>query len=153
LFSAKEIIALAIRIETNGEATYRKAARLVRHPEIEAKLVWMADQEEAHAKWFRNLKVDFVEIEANILKDEFNRMMLDRIVGRRSFTLEGLDFTQIDQVNELLTMFIEFERDTALFYELIGAFVESESTQKHLSMIIDEEQRHVEILQDIAITA
>ena len=56
MFSTAEIIDLAIRIEKNGEKTYRKAQEKVSDLSLASMLQWLADEEVEHAKWFVELK-------------------------------------------------------------------------------------------------
>ena len=51
-------------------------------------------------------------------------------------------------VEALLQLCIEFEKDTILFYEMIGSFIEDTKTSEKLDDIIEEENRHIELLED-----
>ena len=56
MFTLGEIIDLAIRIEKNGESTYRKAQKEVSSSKVSAMLEWLADDEAKHEKWFTELR-------------------------------------------------------------------------------------------------
>jgi rubrerythrin len=58
VFEIKEILELAIRLEKNGEATYRKAMALSSDASMNALLQWMADEEVSRREWFAALKSD-----------------------------------------------------------------------------------------------
>ena len=45
-------------------------------------------------------------------------------------------------------MSIEFERDTELFYEMLGGFIGDETTLGQLEQIIEEENRHIQVLEE-----
>jgi rubrerythrin len=47
----------------------------------------------------------------------------------------------------MVETFIEFEKDTILFYQMLETFLQDEQTRKELEKIIDEEERHVESLR------
>ena len=52
MFSIQEILDLAIRLEKNGESVYRTAAAKLFRADLVSLLVWMADEEVKHARWF-----------------------------------------------------------------------------------------------------
>ena len=52
LFSANEILDMAIKLEKNGEVVYRDAIANISNPELITLLEWMADEEVKHADWF-----------------------------------------------------------------------------------------------------
>jgi len=56
VFEIKEILDLAIRLEKNGEATYRQAILTSTHAELKAALDWMAQEEASHGQWFSRLR-------------------------------------------------------------------------------------------------
>ena len=56
MFTLNDIINLAIRIEKNGEETYRKAQEEVSNPSLASMLKWLAEEEVEHEKWFTQLK-------------------------------------------------------------------------------------------------
>jgi rubrerythrin len=59
-----------------------------------------------------------------------------------------VDFSSIDHVKDLLGLAIEFEKDTVLFYEMIGTFIQDGETLNQLKAIIEEERGHITILED-----
>lgn len=50
MFSANELLDLAIKLEKNGEAVYRDAIEKIPNPELVRLLEWMADEEVKHAQ-------------------------------------------------------------------------------------------------------
>lgn len=48
----------------------------------------------------------------------------------------------------ILQVAIGFEEDSITFYEMIGGFVEDVETLRHLNSIIEEEKRHITILEE-----
>jgi rubrerythrin len=59
-----------------------------------------------------------------------------------------LDFSKIDQVHDLIAIFIEFEQDTVLFYETLKPFIEDNDTLNYLNKIIAEENNHIAKLHE-----
>jgi rubrerythrin len=137
LFSASEILDMAIKIEKNGEAVYRNAIDKVPKLELVLLLEWMADEEAKHANWFSNLKLDIRENRANPFMEEMSRELFDDILGDKNFSLKDIDFS-----------FIDFEKDSVLFYEVLEPFIEDPDALKNLKKIIEEEKNHIKKLQE-----
>jgi rubrerythrin len=142
LFSIHEILDLAIRLEKNGESVYRNAIDKVFKPDLTSLLVWMADEEVKHAKWFSDLKQKLETDSINPFMEEMGREIFTDMLGEKSFSHQEVDFSKIDQVHDLIAIFIEFEQDTVLFYDTLKPFIEDNETLKHLEKIIAEESNH-----------
>ncbi len=148
MFAINEILDLAVKLEKNGEATYRQATAMIDDPELLGLLKWMAEEEVQHAKWFSELKLAIASGEANPILEEMSRELFEDLVGDQSFSLKEVDFTRIQSVSEMMKVFIEFERDTVMFYEILIPFIEDPKTLEHLKKIISEEQHHIERLTE-----
>jgi rubrerythrin len=148
VFEIKEILELAIRLEKNGEATYRKAMASCSDESMNALLQWMADEEVSHREWFAALKSDLDSGVKNPFIEEMSRQVFKDLVGGQSFSLKEVDFSKVGSTHELISIFIEFEQDTVLFYELIAPFIEDEETRGHLQRVIAEENRHIDRLRE-----
>jgi rubrerythrin len=148
MFNLGDIIDLAVRLEKNGENTYRKAMKEVTDPSISSVLNQLAADELEHVKWFEDLRerVESTGIAPEL--DEMGKMMLQNILGDQAFSISEADFFKIDNIKELLELSIEFEKDTILFYEMILAVIEDEKTIESLNAIIEEENRHVRVLAE-----
>lgn len=152
LFSGREILDIAIRIEKNGEAVYRRAMEKVSNPVLVALLEWIADEEVRHAQWFADRKQNAEGVSDSPIVEEMNRELLNDLLEGQSFSLEGRDFSAVETVHEMITIFIEFEQDTVLFYEMIAPFVEGEETLVELQKIIVEENRHIAHLKEFLLS-
>ena len=146
MFSVPDIIDIAVKLEKNGENRYRKAIASHRSDELKALLAWMVEEEVKHAQWFMELKAKVALDEEMIAMREMNQKMLGEFIGKQAFSLNEVNFDLVEKQNELIKIFIEFENDTILFYEMLCAFAAPE-TQRQLAVIIDEEKRHVAQLQ------
>ncbi len=148
MFSLGEIIDLAVRIEENGEKTYRQAQQEAADPDLAAVLGWLADQEAEHKKWFLALKSD-VEVDREDPKlAEMARGILQGVLGDQNFSLQEADFADLESLRQLLNLSIEFEKDTIIFYEMLGGFIEDPTLIEKLDQIIEEENRHVRLLEE-----
>ncbi|MFO7708527.1 MAG: ferritin family protein [Desulfobacterales bacterium] len=148
MFEIREILDVAIRLELNGEKTYRDAMASSSDTEMNALLAWMADEEARHRQWFAELKARLDRGTANPFFEEMSREVFNDLVGGQSFSLKEVNFAGIESPEQLLSVFREFEQDTVLFYELIEPFIEDPDTRAQLRQIIAEEKRHIEHLSE-----
>ena len=147
MFSIEDIIELAIQIERNGEAVCRRALEGNIDPSLAALFAWMAEEEKKHIKWFKRLKKTTQSHDQNARLEKMGRELLNDVLGKQSFSLSDIDFSQVKQVKDLVALLIDFESDTVLFYEMIQAVVSDPEALKYLDMIIDEELQHKNKLQ------
>ena len=148
MFTLGEIIDLAIRIEKNGENTYRKAQEEVSNPSLASMLQWLAEDEVEHEKWFEKLKEEVETTEEDPKLEEMGKAILQSVLGDQAFSIKDADLSRIEDLNSLLELSVEFEKDTILFYEMLSAFIDDEETLRQLDKIIEEENRHVQVLEE-----
>ncbi len=148
MFTIGEIIDLAVQVEQNGEGLYRDAMAKVQEKDLQSLLLWLADQEAEHAKWFRALGETVRSAPGNPQLEEMGRGIFRSILGDQAFSLKEIDFTKVSKIGDLLEKAIEFEKDTILLYEMLGGFIEDQKTLRHLEAIIREEKHHVKVLGD-----
>jgi rubrerythrin len=148
LFSANELLDVAIKLENNGEAVYRNAISKVVKPELIAMLEWMADEEVKHANFFSKLKLELETNLANPFIEEMSRELFDDLLGDKNFSLKDVDFSLIENSEELIAIFIELQKDSVIFYKALEPFVEDPIARRHLKKIIEEENRHIQNLQE-----
>ena len=143
MFSAAEIIDFAIQIEQNGENLCRKVAQKKTEPDLASLLEWMAEQEAQHTKWFFDLRLK-VRITGKVSQlEQLGKSLLGDVLGDQSFSLQDADFSKIQNIKDFLSLLIEFEQDTVLFYEMLYTAVEDKKTISLLYKIIAEENQHV----------
>ena len=149
MFTIKDICNIAVQIEQNGEATYRKAAQNVSDEKVREVLNWMADQEKLHAEWFDGIvieqekEVDCREVEA------MGRALLQEMVKDQTFSLNASAMANAGTKDALIEQSIAFERDTIAFYRVLSGFLEDEKVQAQLDQIIQEEKNHIIQLEDL----
>jgi rubrerythrin len=147
LFTANELLDMAIKLEKNGEAVYRSAIAKVKKPELASLLEWMAAEEVMHAGFFSELKFNLETKQVNPFVEEMSRELFDDLLGNQNFSLKEVDFSSIENTDDLITVFIEFEKDSVIFYKVLEPFVEDPVALQHLQKIIDEEYLHIKQLQ------
>jgi rubrerythrin len=151
MFSVLEILDLAIQLETNGESVYRNAVDKVNKPELVSLLIWMADEEARHRRWFSEVKKNFEMHSINPFMEEMGRKVFGGILGDKSFSHRDVDFSNVNRQEDLIGIFIEFEKDTVLFYETLIPFIEDNDTLANIAKIIAEENNHIKKLQDFLV--
>jgi len=119
LFSFLEVIDMAVQIEKNGEKTYLKACEIVPDDGLKELLSWMAEEEGHHARRFENLKLQTDVIYENVSLKEMNDALIQDYLGGETFSLKEVDFSAVTDPVELIRIFIEFEKDTILFYDFL----------------------------------
>ena len=148
MFTLNDIINLAIRIEKNGEEAYRKAQEEVSNPSLAAMLKWLAEEEVEHEKWFIRLREKVATVPEDPRLEEMGKTILGGVLGDQSFSIKDADFSKIEDVNSLLELSVEFEKDTILFYEMLSTFIDDKETLSQLDEIIEEEKHHVELIEE-----
>ncbi len=147
MFSITEIIEIAVQLEKNGETVYREAIGQSKNPELDDLLLRMADEELEHADWFLTLKDDIEKSKDRPQVKEIDASLIEGLIGKQTFSLADVDFSQLENSKDLIDIFIEFEKDTILFYEMLKTFLMDEKTIDHLEKIIREESSHIEKLE------
>ena len=148
MFSIREIIDIAIKIEKNGESFYRDAMEKISDPALKPVLLFLADQEHEHAQWFERLKDKTKTAEGNQKVAEIGEAMLQNLIGDQTFSLDEANLSELDTVESLIELAIELEEDTILFYQMLQALIEDSATLAGLNEIIAEENRHIEMLRE-----
>ena len=148
MFSAEDVIAMAVQIEKNAEEVFRRAAKETSNSSLSQFLEWLADEEAKHATKFTELKPGAKATADDREMEALGRQLLKGILGDQTFSLKDVDFSRMDEVQVLLEAAIDFENDTVLFYEMLRSFVQEKEDLEHLDRIILEENNHVRLLQD-----
>jgi len=147
MFTLAEVYDLGIRIEKNGEKFYRDALEQTWSKPIADMLRLLAEEEVKHVDFFVKRMDGLKEKRENPFLDEMGSSMLKDILGNQTFSLKDRDVSKIRSVEELVALAIEFEKDTILFYEMVGSFITDEKARGELEVIIEEEERHVRLFE------
>lgn len=136
-------------MEKNGELEYRKAADELSDETLVTSLEWMADEEQEHAKFFTGL-LDELEVRAKShFGEELEAIFLKDLIGGSSLSLETVDFSEVESIDELLNIYIGFEEDSILFYEMITPMIDNLDTRFQVERIIAEEKAHIKRLKEL----
>ncbi len=143
MFSISEILDIAIKLEKNGKEAYTKFMEKTSDPDILSLLEWMVREEAAHIEWFGRMKRRIENGKVETAPNDVSQDLIEAFIGKQIFSLEDTDLSKIKSPEMMIQTFIEFERDTILFYEMLGAFIPDKAVHAHLKEIIDEEKTHV----------
>lgn len=149
MFSLGEIVDLAIQIEKNGAQSYQKAQKEVSSQELASILEWLANDEKEHEKWFIDMKKEIDEKIEDPKLEEMGKEILNSVLGEQSFSMDDADFSRIKDIDTLIEISLEFEKDTILFYEMIKDFIDDGKILAGIDRIIKEENKHVKRLEEL----
>ncbi len=143
MFTMDDLLEVAVKMEKNGETVYKNAIKKIQQKKLTDLLNWMADEEANHGRWFLDQKARLsLKPEEKTLKEMIPGVLQD-MMGGKTLSLDDVKFDRITTTPELLKAFIEFEKDTIQFYELIELFIDEKEVLKGLKQIIGEEKNHV----------
>jgi rubrerythrin len=152
MFNAQDILNIAIRLERNGEQTYRDARQHAPDDELNTLLDWIAQEEHDHARWFTELKNRLTQKEDHHLMAELSRALVEDVVQGQAFSLQEVDFETIDTPDKMIRTFIGFEEDTIAFYEILKTFIDDTTIADQLEQIIAEEKKHMATFRELLST-
>ena len=153
MFSAQDILDIAIRLEKNGEKIYLDARLHISDEELKTLLEWIAQEEHDHAHWFTELKKRLTLGEDHHLMAELSRALVEDVVQGQAFSLQEVDFETIDSPEKMIRTFIGFEDDTIAFYEVLKTFIEDTAIAAQLEQIIAEEKKHMATFRELLAVA
>jgi rubrerythrin len=147
MFTAREVIGIAIQIEENGEQFYRQAIEVANKAEMQDLLKWLADEEARHGKFFIDMKDSIVQKTGDDWAVQIGEQLLQGMVKDRAFSLEEVRFAAIETDVQLIEVGLELERDSIQFYELLLSFIDDTETVVRVNEILKEEKRHMDFLK------
>lgn len=149
VFNADEVFEMAIRIENNGAAFYRKAAGLQSDTQNQKFLEGLANMEDQHQKIFTEMRTTLTEKDKDPkVFDPYDEVsqylaaMADSMGGEGSPSVAD-SLTGNETLEEILNTAVGLEKDSILFYLGIKDLIPMQSGQDRIDEIIREERRHV----------
>lgn len=149
MFRIIDIRNIAIQIEKNGEFSYRQASQKVTNPRISELLSWMADEEERHLQWFKELQSETEVPPEHAEMEKMGQSLLRDMIANQTFSLDQEQLNRTETLVEMLTQSKAFEDDTILFYEFLKGLLDDEQTARELDAIIEEERLHSARLEEV----
>lgn len=151
-YNAAEILDIAIRIEHNGAAFYRKAAAAKQPGEDRDFLLELAAMENDHARTFTAIRDTLPDVETNpyIPNDEETGLYLEAMAdyhgGEGSRPATDL-ITGREPLTEIIRIAIDLELKSVLYYDSLKPLVPTDLGRDRVELVIAEERRHVAVLQ------
>lgn len=145
-FNADEIFEIAVQIERNGAAFYRKAAEPAEGGDRDL-LLRLAAMEDDHKDTFASMRAKLTEAgKRSITPDPGNQALLylQAMAYGKVFSAdpsEGL--TGTETMEEILNTAIGLEKDSIVFYEGMKAVVPATAGKEQVEGIIEQELGHI----------
>ena len=150
IFTGDEIFRISIELEKKGEEFYEALAEKAGNQKVATLCKDLAAQEQQHARLFEELRVKTTSRAASrpLSWDELHfaqmlveeRVMPDPDEAREVVDKEGLAAA--------LTMAIQFEKDSVLFFQELLPAVDEQDRQA-VSAIVEQEKQHAEKLAKV----
>ena len=148
-FSAEDVFEMAVRIEENGAAFYRKAAELQADEDDKSFLNMLAEMEDRHKISFEDMKEQLSKQEtAKTVFDPNDEMglylnaMADAHGGEGDPDVLEL-LTGQETMADIIETAIGLEKKSILFYVGIEDLVPEKLGHDKIDMIIKEEKKHI----------
>ncbi|TAK31343.1 MAG: rubrerythrin [Chloroflexota bacterium] len=151
-FNADEVFEMALQIERNGAAFYRRAAEIVTDRKSRDLLLALARKEDEHEATFvaMRAKLSGPETEPPVYDPEGEAALYLQALANREVFDVGTDpatsLTGRETLQEILCAAIGREKDSIVFYTGLKELVPERLGQGRMDAIIKEEMSHIRIL-------
>ena len=154
-YNAREVYEMAIQVERNGAAFYRKAAKRLSDRGVCATLHELADMEDVHQKTFEAMLA--VLNEGNDQEEQWSDpevealRYLQAFAGGHVFDITADPSAELsDSIGpgEVLMMAVGKERDSIMFFLGLRDLASGSADRDRIDGIIKEEMGHVTVLLD-----
>lgn len=148
-FNADEVLKMAVRIESNGAAFYRKAAESKKDMARAGFLLKLAEMEDEHERLFSEMKNGLsAEEKADTAYDPVGEAELYLEAMADSHGGEGDPsaadkLTGQESLEEILKIAIGLEKESILFYLGLREMVPERLGKDKIDEIINEERSHI----------
>ena len=144
-FSGKEVVDMALRIESNGRAFYRTAITRVKDPSVKAAYEHLAVEEDRHAREFSRLLSAPAGVETSAVPAPEFAEYLSALIDSRIFVDEAGARAKAQEAKgdiETVEMGTRMESETILFFTEIRELVRRED-RGVVDRILEEERDHL----------
>jgi rubrerythrin len=146
LFNVDEVFQIAVEIEKNGEAFYRRAAERVQNRRVKDALNNLASMERDHEGAFSSLKSQLsAEEKKETTFDPAGEAAayLKALADTRVFFKKEIDMSSPEEV---LKSAMTAEKDSIAFYLGMKEMIQGQTGKTRMDEIIREEMRHLKLL-------
>lgn len=148
-FNAEEVFEMAVQIEKNGAAFYRKAASLQKNKADKEFLESIARMEDRHQAGFEEMKITLSDMEKSQTvfdpQEElflYLKAMVDAHGGEGSPDVAN-QLTGEETMAQVIETAIGLEKESILFYIGLKDIVPAKLGRTKIDEIIEEEKKHV----------
>ncbi len=151
-FNSSELIEMAEKIESDGHNFYRNAAELFDNPYARDLLIKLANWENKHKALFASMREQIPSLDqqdSNIDSDDDLSLYLQAMEGLDVFTATEDttdELTGHERMKDVLKIALGKEKDSIVYFLALKAFVPTETGKRKIDDIIEEEVRHIAIL-------
>jgi len=152
-FNANEIFEMAEQIERNGAAFYREAAAKAKDAPTRKFLADLAVMEDGHLAIFQNMRKELGQAEKESVTfdpDDQAAAYLQAMADAKGFEGKispGLKLSGRETLSDILSMAINAERNSVVFYVGLKTLVQTDRSRKQVDNIIGEEMGHIAVIQ------
>ena len=144
LYSADELLEMALKIEEDGEKFYTFLSEKLEDDRKKELFSYLAGQEREHAETFKELSKGLVEETDPSFWEEASKYIRSIVENKIFPSLEKMkEKSKNMTLNQLLDFAISIEKETVIFYEELYDMVREKKSKEILSKIIREEVSHV----------
>lgn len=149
--NAFEIFEIAEQIEHNGAKFYRKAANIFDDPHVCKMFLKLSEWETKHQKVFASMRKQLsdLNLEPGTFKPEEKLPVPKAMAGLAVFGIKPEPAEELsgkESEAEILKKAIKKEEDSIVFYNGLMGFVPAKAAKDKIDDIIQEEMRHIRIL-------
>ena len=145
-FNPDEILEMAEQIEENGARFYRQAAQEAKDVEIHELLQELAAMEDAHEKFFANMRENLKAEEIAFNADAQASSYLNAWADSHVFDMKADPVKRIKDQKDMegiLRVAIDLEKESIVFYLGMKNAVNKKTYQDRIEEIIKEEMKHI----------
>ena len=150
-FSGRELVDIAIGIETNGAAFYKALVNSTRDAMVRGAYKYLADKEREHIEIFQNMLSSLAEYQAAETLNEEGTLYLKALIDSVVFSSDQVARHMAQKVSsdaEAIQIALGAEKDSILFYSEMRDLVRS-SDREVIDKIIREEKSHLRQLTEL----
>lgn len=151
MFSAHEILDIAISIEEEGVDFYTSLSRNSARADAASAFSYLAEQERQHADTFSELLARFKEEEQELFNwsdaSEYIKSFSRNKVFPKAADVLG-DLSEAP-ASKAIDFAIDVEKETVIFYYEILEILNDEDARAAVKRIIEEEKKHVVVLRKL----
>jgi len=152
MFSADEIVDIAVEIEKNGAAFYDEVVKSTQNQQVKDLAVYLREEEKKHIRAFEQLRAPLSKYQPALesYPGEYEAYM-KALAAERVFTGDITPKVLLEKASsdaEALLIAIGFEKDSILFFFEIRNFV-PKSELEAIEELINQERSHLRQLSEL----